>query len=70
MMDMSEFDRIGQLLNTPELRIVALKGNITTLLNSNEAMIQREDWRELLAACAASNVVISQILIGMLEEEQ
>lgn len=66
---MKDFDNIGKLLSTPELRITALKGGIQTLVQANKAMTDRGDWRDLLAACAANNIVTNQILISMLEED-
>jgi hypothetical protein len=67
---MKDFDNIGALLNTSELRIAALKGNVKLLVQANESMASRGDWRDLLAACAAANIVTSQVLIGILEEQQ
>lgn len=68
---MSEEDlaAIAQVLDDDRMRIAALHGNIQELLKASEGIRLRRDWEGMIAALAASNLVLTQILLGMLKEE-
>jgi len=68
ILDQKDLLIIAKALNTNELRILGLKGGIAELMNASEGIRLRQDWQGMIAALAANQIVLNQVLIGMLEE--
>jgi hypothetical protein len=69
-MSEEDLNSIAAVLDNDKMRIAALNGNMQELLRASEGIRLRQDWEGMIAALAASNLVLTQILLGMLKEEQ